>query len=177
MYHLEEIPLTCSVRGSLLARKHDVFGGAPSAESSCGAGDALFPPSSCSHQPPTEPRSPHGPRLPGDATVAGANAPPRTSQRTAAAAAAAPARQSTSHMARFCPQCAVNSLSSFKITSLSANMHFPPHTHTHSVGWGPAGLTDVNHPDELSALKPPLAWGRGNRGANACDQRGDGERG
>lgn len=54
---------------SLPALKHDVFG-ASSAGNSCSARDMLFPELRF-HQPPTEPHTPHGPRLPGTEMLLG----------------------------------------------------------------------------------------------------------
>lgn len=102
-----------------------------------------------------------------DGNVAGANVPrhtynPRANTHT---------RQSISHMPIFKPAAvysAANSVSSFKSLPKALICNFS------SVGRVPAP-TLVNHPDELSALKQPLAWGWGNRKATADYQRADGE--
>ena len=54
----------CSSMGPTKQTVPETEGVCRELESSCSARDMLFP-EHCSHQPPTEPHTPHGPRLPG----------------------------------------------------------------------------------------------------------------
>lgn len=129
----------------------------------------------CSLQPPTEPHTPHGPRLPETEMLpeqmyhdphiihlqsTNTHTPKAYHRQTPilkpAAVCSAPS------------PAAANSVSSFKSLPKALICSFS------SAGRVPAPKP-VNHPDELSASKQPLAPGWGNRKATTADQWADGE--
>lgn len=156
---------------SLPAPKHDVF--RPHLQRAAALPGTCYSPSSSSHQPPTEPRTPHEPRLPAAEML------PEQMYRDAHIIHVQTHSTNTHAHAKahhICPLCepaavcrAANSVSSFKSPPKALMCRFFSFS---SVGRVPAP-TLVNHPDELSAMK---ARGWGKHQATADDQRADGER-
>lgn len=108
----KEIPLSCTISFPRCTQTWCVY--ASSVVSSCSARDMLFP-ELCSHQPPTEPHTPHGPRLPGSEMLPEQMYRYTRIIRVQTHSTNTHTRQSISHMPIFKPGAAYSSLSQQQI--------------------------------------------------------------